>query len=78
MGKHKRLVLRRERLRTLVPAQLGRVLGGEPTIDSFNLACNSFDCNTTTNTLTNTTGNTTDTTGNTITNTLIDPMNLTF
>jgi len=76
MLKHRRLMLRRERLRTLVPAQLARVLGGDTT-DSFNLGCNSYDCNTTTNTgtdaTTNTTGNTTTNTGN---NTVTDPLNI--
>jgi len=74
MLKQKRLTLRRERLRTLVPAQLARVLGGDNT-DSFNLGCNSYDCNTTTNTGTDTTG-TTNTTNTTITNTVTDPINV--
>ncbi len=73
MLNHKRLMLRRERLRTLVPAQLRRVLGGETT-DSFNLGCNSYNCDTTTNTGTTNTG--TDTTTNTTTtNTVTDPLN---
>ena len=76
MLKHKRLMLRRERLRTLVPAQLARVLGGDTT-DSFNLGCNSYDCNTTTNTGTDTTGNTTaNLTTNTGNNTVTDPLNI--
>ncbi len=71
MLNHKRLMLRRERLRTLVPAQLSRVLGGETT-DSFNLGCNSYNCDTTTNT----TNTGTDTTTNTTTtNTVTDPLN---
>ncbi len=74
MLKHKRLMLRRERLRTLVPAQLARVLGGDTT-DSFNLGCNSYDCNTTTNTGTDTTNTGTNTT-NTGTNTVTDPLNI--
>ncbi len=79
MLKDRRLTLRRERLRTLVPAQLDRVLGGETT-DSFNLGCDSYNCNTTTNTGTNTTTNTgTDTTTNTTTtNTVTDPLNVTI
>jgi hypothetical protein len=72
MLKHKRLTLRRERLRTLVPAQLARVLGGDNT-DSFNLGCDSYDCNTTTGTTNTTTTNTTNTT---ITNTVTDPINV--
>ena len=74
MLKHRRLMLRRERLRTLVPAQLGRVLGGGETLDSFNLGCNSYDCNTTGDTGTNT-GNT-GTTNNTTVNTITDPLNI--
>jgi hypothetical protein len=71
MLKHKRLMLRRERLRTLVPAQLATVLGGDNT-DSFNLGCNSYDCNTTTNP----TDTTTNTTNTTIINTVTDPVNV--
>jgi len=70
MLKHKRLMLRRERLRTLVPAQLATVLGGDNT-DSFNFGCNSYDCNTTT-----TGTDTTNTTNTTITNTVTDPINI--
>ncbi len=54
MQKSKRLVLSRERLRNLTPDSLGRVLGGEPTGDSFNELCNSLECNTLLNGITNT------------------------
>ncbi len=70
MRKSKHLVLNRERLRNLIPDQLGRVLGGEPTPDTFDLGC-SFNCNTTSDTFTDTTN----TTGNTLTNTQTDPLN---
>ena len=62
MHEHKRLSLKRERLRTLVPAQLGRVVGGDTNTESFDLNCDSYNCITLGNT--GNTGNTN--TGNTI------------
>lgn len=69
MRQDKRLTLKRERLRTLLPAQLNRVVGAETNTESFDLNCNSYDCNTVTLTTDTGTGNTT---GNTITFT--DPL----